>query len=237
MSLSKLIVEPICAEDVEHPYAPLSPKRGLYQSRPKYSRQNDYPNAEDEEFSKPSQEDQYETPAKKFRPKPYGLNKTQFKKLIAPGAPKKNKDSFKTLFSTAIGKAKSGEKRLTLKCPVDNEEFVMVDIRLHFQEKPSRLGVCLTSYEYDWLIRCLTFGPTVDHDLNNKDETRQLKVRPDKKTGWIDVLQELWDKEDDSYSNLRARTISLNKEGVALLINDFPTYLEISVVSAADKTF
>ena len=67
-------------------------------------------------------------------------------------------------------------KVLSLKHPKDNPDLLLVDIRSTFNNRPSKNGVCLTAYEYDWLLSCLAFAPEKYHKLLSKSSARQLEI-------------------------------------------------------------
>lgn len=98
------------------------------------------------------------------------------------------------------------------------EPFLLADIRGFLNGKPTTSGVCLTPYEYDWLVNVLLYYHGDEHKLDGKKAARSLVVRPKFHKSAVEVLQQVNDK---------LRRINLFKNEIKIIIERYGAFYSL----------
>jgi len=78
-----------------------------------------------------------------------------------------------------FGKSEKFFKIVRLTHPEDRPDFLLVDIRLLTTEgKASKIGICLTQFEFDFFVRAFILAKRIPQHLENKDGGRMLILQP-----------------------------------------------------------
>lgn len=128
------------------------------------------------------------------------------------------KEDFVNIFQAVLSKTAGTSKCLTLKHPKDNKDFVMADLRGYYNGKASRSGVCMTSFEFDWLANSLLCGIEFETALKSKHSCRSLVIKPKPKIKGVEVVQTLLDK---------TRSLNLREKEIKTLIEKYGTFYHI----------
>ena len=136
----------------------------------------------------------------------------------------KNED-WETLHTVCLSQDKkmSGHKKCIvlkkfLKSEGDNP-LILADIRAFLNGRATKVGVCLTQHEFNFLAQCLLYPKDVEQKLNNKSATRSLTIRSKpKKVGGVEVTQRVEDK---------IRRINLYKKEVSEIVNNFGDFYNL----------
>jgi len=129
----------------------------------------------------------------------------------------KSPNIWRNIYSVPISTDDDGighKKHITLKqleSGAGSNTFVLADIRAFMNGKPTKRGVCLTPFEYDWLARKLALNPLKELTLAGKVSARTLTVKPMVK-GAVNILQQ---------ANGEPRRIKLNNAEVKNLIENY----------------
>ena len=101
-----------------------------------------------------------------------------------------------TLHSILISKSANSSKWLSLKHPQNDKDFILADLRVFYGEspRPTRCGVCLTQFEFDYLTKVLLYARTCKQKLTNKTGTRILTISPKTNIGGVEICHTLNDK-------------------------------------------
>ena len=75
----------------------------------------------------------------------------------------------------------------------DTEAFLMADIRAHLNGRPTKVGVCLTPFEFDWFSQNLLQRPEESRHLSSKSTLRTLTIKPKTQKGCYEVIQQIND--------------------------------------------
>lgn len=120
--------------------------------------------------------------------------------------------------SLSDGKSKLGiNKTVTLVHHIENPDFVLVDIRGSFKGRPSKNGICLTQYEFDWLSSCLLLKRFEENKLISAKSARSLTLKPRSRKS-VEVTQLVNDK---------MRRIMLYGKEIKILIEKCGTFMQI----------
>ena len=110
---------------------------------------------------------------------------------------RKNEGSWKVLHSVPLSEGQTGyQKCLKLKSFTrrpDEEPLMMADIRAYLNENPTRVGICITPYEFNFLVSHLTYVKKGEQEYRSPRSTRSLLIVP-KKSGGVKIVQEVEDQ-------------------------------------------
>jgi hypothetical protein len=95
-------------------------------------------------------------------------------------------------------------------------DLCLVDIRSYMNNKPTVTGVCLTSFEFDWLTKSLLYKRYDELSLTNKSKTRYLAIKRKLNNVGFEVTQRVNDK---------TRHINLYKSEIATLLKECGSFL------------
>lgn len=96
------------------------------------------------------------------------------------------------------------------------DDLYLADIRSFLNNKPTVTGVCLTSFEFDWLTKNLLYKRYDEISLTNKSKTRYLAIRRKLNNVGFEVTQRVNDK---------VRHINLYKSEIAILLKNYGSFL------------
>ena len=133
--------------------------------------------------------------------------------------PSTGSEPWKVLYKMSLngnGKKIGTEKFVTLKHPASNPQFILADIRGYYNGIPSKSGVCLTSYEFDWLAQCLVHNPRAKNGLSSSKSSRSLDITPTDLG--VQILQMVGES---------MKTIVLYKKEMKVLITKCGTFYQL----------
>ena len=124
----------------------------------------------------------------------------------------KSESNFNTIYQVSLSSETARFKKcLTLSQIGKTKEdaFVMVDIRRYVNGTPTKSGVCLTPFEFDWLSNLLLLAnieKKQNYELANKSSLRKIIInfKPNKS---LEIVQRV----DDRYKRITL-TLSEKKE-------------------------
>ena len=138
---------------------------------------------------------------------------------------KKNDNVFKIIHTVSLSentKIIGHKKCIVLKSveKPDEQPFLLADIRAFLNGKPTKVGVCLTTFEFDWLANILLRHKSKDSITLKSDKSpRTLSVTPKgQKTGGFYIEQQINDE---------IRHINLYKKEVKIIIERYGTFYNI----------
>jgi hypothetical protein len=101
----------------------------------------------------------------------------------------------------------------------DEQPFLLADIRAYLNGKPTKCGVSLTPYEFDWLARRLLYLDHRDQTLKGKDSPRTLSIKHKaKKSRGIQLEQQV---------NDQIRKINLYPKEISRIVNNYGHFYSI----------
>jgi hypothetical protein len=107
--------------------------------------------------------------------------------------------------------------RQTVPENVEDEPFTIADIRVYLNGKPTKSGVSLTPFEYDWLATNLVHGLKLQ-TLKGKEAPRTLIMEPDSANGGIKIEQQVGNK---------IRRINLVQNEINSIINKYGNFFAL----------
>ena len=132
---------------------------------------------------------------------------------------KYNESEWVIINCVELSKTEKSSKILTLKHPKNNNEFILADLRIYNATgRPTRNGVCLTEFEFDYLARVLVYAKEIEQRHVNKTGARILCIKPHLKIKGVEIIQTV---------NDRVRRLRLNNYECKKLINDYGSYYSI----------
>lgn len=129
---------------------------------------------------------------------------------------------WKTLYSTQISepnKTLGYIKYITVKQLLktsDSIPFFLADIRAYINGSPTKNGVCLTPFEFDWLANKLLYTIKSDTMYFGKNSERRIKLKSKPKVGGVEIIQEVNDSGP--------RRINLYKDEISRIIEDYGSF-------------
>jgi len=99
----------------------------------------------------------------------------------------------------------------------DGGSLVLADIRTYISGFPTKHGVCLTQYEFDWLAASLLHLKDSEQTLQSKSSARSLKIQP-KSAGVVCVIQHVEDQ---------VRKINLYKREVDKIVAKYGDFISL----------
>jgi hypothetical protein len=89
----------------------------------------------------------------------------------------------------------------------------MADIRAYLNNKPTRVGICLTSYEFNWLAGNLIYQSENVPTYTSQRSTRSLTIyRKPTKYGGVQVIQRVEDQ---------TRRLNLRKDEIMKIVRHY----------------
>ena len=138
---------------------------------------------------------------------------------------KKNDNIFKIIHTVSLSENTKiiGHKKCIVLKSVEKpgeQPFLLADIRAFLNDKATKVGVCLTTYEFDWLANVLLRHKSEESITLKSDKSpRTLSVIPKgKKTGGFYIEQQINDE---------IRHINLYKKEVKILVERYGTFYNI----------
>jgi hypothetical protein len=106
----------------------------------------------------------------------------------------KNDGSWEVLHLVPLSEGQKGYRKcLSLKNytrRTDEVPLFMADVRAHLKDKPTRVGICLTPFEFYWLVSRLTFKGKGDQEYSSPRSTRSLLLMTKgKRAGSVKIVQ------------------------------------------------
>lgn len=124
-------------------------------------------------------------------------------------------DDWETLLTVSLSdpnKITGHKKCIVLKQYLKNEgsdPLILADIRAFMNGRPTKVGVCLTSTEFNFLAHCLIRPLEGEKIYNNQSQTRSITIKPKKSSG-VEINQRVDDKV--RRLNLYKKEINIIKE-------------------------
>jgi hypothetical protein len=135
----------------------------------------------------------------------------------------KNDGSWEVLHSVPLSEGQTGYRKcLSLKSytrRTDEEPLFMADIRAYLKDKPTRVGICLTPFEFNWLVSHLTFKEKEDQEYRSPRSTRSLLITTKgKRAGGVKIVQEVEDQ---------VRVLNLFKREITKIVRNYGDFLHL----------
>jgi len=131
---------------------------------------------------------------------------------------------FKDIYSISLSENHNeiGHKKyIKLKQLTTNDKsntFILADIRAYMNGRPTKCGVCLTPYEFDWLANKLLLNPMTEQTLSGKESTRILTIKPKPKNIGVVILQQV---------NDQLKRINLYKREMKKIVENYGSFYSI----------
>jgi hypothetical protein len=137
-----------------------------------------------------------------------------------------NNDEWKIIIIVSLSEisktSKGYQKFIILKeyfKPADEENpLILADIRAFSNGKPTKVGVCLTQYEFNWLAENLLYPKREIQILQSKNSTRSLSIERKPRNIGVTLVQRVED---------RIRRLNLYKRQITKILHNYGdfTYL------------
>jgi hypothetical protein len=105
-----------------------------------------------------------------------------------------------------------------LKSADEENPLILADIRAFSNGKPTKVGVCLTQYEFNWLAENLLYPKSETQMLQSKNSTRSLSIERKARNIGVTLVQRVED---------RIRRLNLYKREITKILHNYGdfTYL------------
>jgi hypothetical protein len=129
-------------------------------------------------------------------------------------------DEWKTLLSVSlseVSKTSKGYQKFIvlkeyLKSADEENPLILADIRAFSNGKPTKVGVCLTQYEFNWLAENLLYPKRETQILQSKNSTRSLSIEKKPRNIGVTLVQRVED---------RTRRLNLYKREITKILHNY----------------